>query len=644
MPLSCRLHWRIPLMLAGLLALATVYLVPALKTGYWAEDLCQSLVPRAQMVLDGASFGKVVVDAIRHTLLSGRFFPLSAALMPTAHYLCGDAWHYKAYILAGNLVDLLLFVGLVAQLTRRAGFAVFAGLVALGLIQFRVTLDPSLGFYGQMQILLASLLLCLISTQRWLERRSQSPGRGTGWLFAAVSFYLICCLLYEVSYTLVLLPLALIQRATGHWRRSMRLALPFLVVVGVCGLQSFLIRWLHPSDQYWHQTNIEPRRVLATLAGQISAGLPLSFFLCDPQDLYHVRGIPGFAQWLLTGPSSLLVLGSFALCLLSLPKRNASSESATQLPAPLALEGRWVLGLGTVLAVCPALMLSISPYHQTLIAPGVGWIPVLLQGYGVAWMLATGLWSMLQWPWLGGSAATWKRVGVALTVGVLVGWTYRANEEVVRCFTATPGSTRFRGAVADAGGGHHYQRELLELALQAGLLDEVPPGAVVAMTREYPFWYDATFSRYFFATHAGKPITPLAPSTAAAPPTERVYQLRESLSYREFGYVVLAERLPGGTGTTTGRRLFVRFPDRGDRDREPGFQVWTTGDLPQPIDPTALPLVRSGPGWVLYELEPRTVPAPGEAIEVVFAHQKPSAALARSAPDPGRTIPDRVRR
>jgi hypothetical protein len=44
-----------------------------------------------------------------------------------------------------------------------------------------------------------------------------------------------------------------------------------------------------------------------------------------------------------------------------------------------------------MLAFFPTLLISISPYHRAMLSPGVSWIPVLIQSYGVGLLLATGL-------------------------------------------------------------------------------------------------------------------------------------------------------------------------------------------------------------------------------------------------------------
>ena len=248
-----------------LLGLAVFFLSPALQTGYWAEDIYQSILPRASIVLDNRTLCDVVMGHVKQTLLMGRFFPLTAALIPTVHYVFHDVWQYKAFILAASILDLFLFYLLVHRLSGRRDYACFAACVTVGLIQYRITIDPSFGFFGQMQLLIAALFFSSLALQLHLEKRGQE----WGWLAASVILYLACALLYEVSYVLVLPHVCLISRAYAGTRRRLRASLPFLGVVAFCGFQTVLVRWLHPIDIYWHHTDFDP----VAIARDRSSGL-----------------------------------------------------------------------------------------------------------------------------------------------------------------------------------------------------------------------------------------------------------------------------------------------------------------------------------------------------------------------------------
>ena len=608
-----------------LLGLAATFLAPALQTGYWGEDLYQSIMPRGFVVLQGDGLGHTALAHVKHTMLDGRFFPLTPALITTVHYFFHDVRAYKAYIVAASILDIFLFYLLVARLSGRRDYACFAACVTIGLIQYRVAIDPSLGFFGQMQILIAGLFLSLLALQRSLE------GRGRGWLAMSVALYFACGLLYEVSYVLVLLPICLTFRAVPGRRRGFLTSLPFLGVVSFCGSQTALVRWLHPSQSYWHKPSFDPSAVATALAHQVSAGLPLSYFLADPLGLFPGQAHGALLRWLLDGRAALVALAAFGLACLCLRGRNAAREAD-----PVAVGWGWLACLGLILAVVPAVMISISPYHRSNISPGVGWIPALIQYYGVGLLLSAGLWIGVRSTFGGGPGASWKCVAAALLVAATVGITDRANREVVHCFNASPGSKRYRDLVARAGGTWHDQRRLLEAALDAGLLEEVPEHSAIQTTHEYPFWYDATYSRFFYAAYAGKAFDSVSTSTGPGPEGARAYRVRDILVAPDAGHVTLSRMAPGastanGLPPADGLRLFVRHPELLRPGAGGAFRVASGGPSDAgkafELDGRELPMIRSGRAWAIYSLEHLDRSFAPESLRVVFdpARSAPTA-------------------
>lgn len=628
---------RAALHLAWLIALASSVLGPVLGTGYWAEDLYQSMAPRASTVLNGGTYAGVILDHVIHTVRLGRFFPLTGMLIPAVHAAFGEVWQYKAFLVGATLLDLVLFYALVRVLTGRRDFAAFSSCLAVGLLQFRATIDPFIGNVGMVQILVALLFGSLLALQRHLDR----PGGGprSWWLLGSVSAFLACALFYEVSYVLVPLHLGLIARAGVGLRRLARTASPFLGVVGICGALSVLLRRLYPSEMYWHHTDFDPAAVLRAVAYQTSSALPLSYFLADPIDLFPSPTGGEMLRWLLDARALLVGSAALGLCLLC-----ARKPRRIDAPGPISrADRRWLAALGAVLAVFPSLLLAISPHHRATLAPGVGWIPVLIQIFGVALVGSVGLWAIVESPIGGGPRGRGKVLLASMLVASTVGITSRANQEVARCFLASPGSERFRDEVGVAGGGHHHHRLLLEAALRAGLLDGVPDHATVERTRDYPYWYDATYAPLFFASYAGKAVESPGPSSHPGPTPPDSYRIRDMHSWRGSGSVLLSRRASGDApgGEPAADRpllLYVRHPSipgDGPLDAFHLERSATEGADPESlIDGRDLPVLRSGPGWALLSMEPMGGAASADSIRVVFDRRR-DPALARSLPRPG---------
>jgi hypothetical protein len=286
----------------------------------------------------------------------------------------------------------------------------------------------------------------------------------------------------------------------------------------------------------------------------------------------------------------------------------------------------------------------MSPFHQTQFHFGVGWVPVLIECYGMGLVLATILWWAISLRAMGGSFARWKCVFVAAMVAVVTGVTYRANVEVATCLNAPWGTQHYREQSALHGGYSDQNRRLLESALGSGLMEAVPERSVVLLANEYAIWHTPLNSIYFFAAYASKVFITEVPSAqvpaskcqeiflgflgehSLTPRPGRAYRLRDVCLSRKSGYVVLWPADPGASGqcgeADDGEfRLFVRHPRLFQDAGSPAFRVV--------VDPRAgaekverpgkdLAVIRSGRDWGLYSLRSGTGSVDPQALRVIF--------------------------
>src|SRR5271166_6206216 len=183
-----RLNWR----LLGVLSLATLYLLPALKTGYWSEDCSHSvgIVGRLVLKCSDSLLSEALVN-MWGSIRLGRFFPLTPALITVVFYLIRDVVLYKTYLVAVTVLDIAVFYELVRRLSGNRDFACFAACLTIPLFQFRVFVDPLLAYYGQIQLVTACFFFSLLALQLYLK------GKGWGWLGLSAAAYLLCTLTYE---------------------------------------------------------------------------------------------------------------------------------------------------------------------------------------------------------------------------------------------------------------------------------------------------------------------------------------------------------------------------------------------------------------------------------------------------------------
>jgi hypothetical protein len=571
----------------------------------------------------------------------GRLFPLQFAEVYTWFYVVQTPVVHKAMVIACVLLDVTLFYFLVRRVGKNAAFAAFATCLVFPLFQFRTTFDPLLSFFGLLQVITAGLLASLLALQIYLDTNR------TRWMVLSVATYAATILMYEFSYPLFLLHLVLIGSCRRSWGARVRASLPFVVTGGLGILASAVLRWLYvgASDPLC-QINTDPLAFVATLARQTSSAFPLSYFLLNPAGLYpHPWNLAWMARFLATPGGVTVCAGVFAACLTCLRRLPArGDEPPAGRMIPLAL-------LGLLLGVLPAVLISISVRHQQMIRPGLGYLPVYLQYYGVGLLLAAGVWSLLSRTAPGGVRRRWSRVVTAGLVALTAGVTYRANATLVDRLETPLESPLINRVVADVWGCWNEHRRNLESALHAGLLDDVPDHALVYLANEYPAFHDRPHSRYFYAMHSGKviesiPLTaqcgegcwfrrkaslqPRSPATPSPP-----FLLRDVCLGKTAGYVVLSRLAASGPGAPPHPgiaqaggeiRLFVRHPKLFEGGPVPALvlsgaraaSAMGIGGTPVCRRGRELTMVRSGRDWAILSLRPEAEDVDPSSLTLAF--------------------------
>jgi hypothetical protein len=599
----------------GLAILAGLCLRPALGTGYYNEDIPHSLA-RGMFQVRGFSYAQGLawhLDVLRH---QGRFFPGTPLLFTGVHYLMPSVLAYKATLVVATVAVLLLFAGLVRRLTGEPDVGVLAGLATLSLVQFRMAPDAVLGYYLQMQVVLAGLFLSLLALLAYLE------GGRRRWLAASAACYGAITLTYEPTYLFLLMHLLLIARARRDWPGRLRAAWPLAAVVGLCALVSVVVRLNHDVDHYIHRLNADPWAFARAVGHQLTVAVPLSYLAGDPHEVFARPGRWALVREAFRDPGAVGVAAvAFALLVAAARRRGDA-------PAPGARPwAATTLALGTMLVVLPTLLTAPSPFHREQYAFGVGWIGTLIQVHGMGLVLATLAWRLAASARGGGAFATRKAVALALPMAMVLGVTFRANEHVAACLYAPPDSPDFRARGAWNRSAWDVYRRHLEAALRAGLLDDVPEGSLLLPERDYMLWHDPEYAADFYATYTGRTfrvatpwaLEPARPGASAlrrfaAEHPERVYRLRDVPLGPRSGYVVLSGPSPDAA------RLFVRAPHLDGRAARAGMVV-RSGGAPDAGPALALADLRalaSGAGWGLYALPDAAAGLAPESLRVAF--------------------------
>jgi hypothetical protein len=510
---------------ALLIIFSVALLKPALKTGYYAEDHEHSNI-RGILRTKGVTILDELKEYSGAVLAQGRFYPITPVLVRGLHYTTENAPRYKFVLLCGTIVELVLFFLLVRRWTSD-GFAGLTGLLFAGLYQFRLSPDPLLGYYLQMQVVAAGLFGSLLALELYLE------GRGRVWLVLSALAYTLILLTYENCVTFAAIHLAVLAWRCPSWRQRLRTALPFAFIATLWVGTTLLVRERRSLDLYVNHPSAEPVAYFTALLKQISSAIPFSYFLMDPHS--HFSDVPkglSALSWLLQIPSISMALGIWAAVVIFLGKHfrgNRASEQPTWWPITTCI--------GILLIVLPTVLVSASPFHQARLQWGSGWVSILIQMHGTALILATALWMLLSSKSWGAPFTVWKRFGVTSLVAVAIVLTQRVNADFLIkmnhqfvCFGSV------RANVGDA--------------LRRGLLEELPEHSVVLLTNEYPCWFDrnemypgSTSCSVFFLANVPQRLEPI---NAGAGPLELTqqphYRLTDICLDDQAGYVILSRQ------------------------------------------------------------------------------------------------------
>jgi hypothetical protein len=609
------------LIFAGLTVLC---LSPVLKTGYVSDDLTSSLTP-GMLKITGSSLGTILWNLNWGLLLHGRFFPLQNTEIYSVFCLIPNLMHYKIFTISMVVANVLLFFGFVWQISKSARFAGFTAALMLGLFQLRAFYDPILSFAGVQQLIFGTLLISLITLEHYVVTSRKR------WLASSVLAYLVILLTYEATYTFFLLHFLLVYRRRPSWKARLVLSMPFAGLAVACVLTTVASRALYLSASSEYQVSTNVPAFFTTFLWQTTAAFPLSYYLADPAWLFTER----LVQWRTlstffgSAASVLIFTGALAAAYRGLPGRPANAGS----PVPLPTRFLVLLGLGLI--VLPAVLVSVSIKYQKVIEPGKGYIPVYIESYGVALLLATTIWGIFSRLLARGRGLGWCRIVVACLIAAVTAGTYRANARVAQAIVTPPGFPGHNPATDVVLGCFHYHRLNLEAALRAGLVEDVPDGSIVYLAHEYPWWYERHHAPFFFAMHASKNLRtiplhdtffpgepPTKEAILAAPSPIPPFLVRDVCLSSNSGYVVLSDaadagpaRSPHDKGEAPRElRVFIRHPKlfaygstpalslRGNErgvEEEPGDAPREDTFVRQGRD---LAILKSGPDWALLSL------------------------------------------
>ena len=437
---------RLKSILWGTAAFALVcgILQPFFQTGFYHDDALNSLLD-SYIKTNGWTFWQFVFQNIGEWLhKNGRFYPFAQIFGYGGWYFFKDLALYRFTQMALVLVNILLFMRVLAELGATKNARLLIGLITLGLFQIRDYHDPIASYQALLQILfllgMGSILLLL---------RFKATGKSV-FLVSSVGLYALSLLTYETI--LSFFPILIFFSLRGDKVRGKKALISFGLLLIAFFTMTFWIRTHFPLGYEGTRIGISARFLTAFLF-QMSATVPLS---------YAIFGRSGFFK-----PDHLLYSSLFSWTQLFIFAASAwiifgLIRKSEKIPAQIS---RVAMLFAGALIVFPSILVALSSKYQGEInRPGIGYLPVYLSYFGMATLL--GLWIVNK------VKAVWQSIIVSLICALVMTITVGANTIAVEKMNQV----------------WRYPRELVEGAARAGLFKGLPEQALLLHGTRYHPW------------------------------------------------------------------------------------------------------------------------------------------------------------
>ncbi len=345
------------------------------RSGYYWDDAVNSTAYLAEKK-DSIPTFRHVLDFMKEYLKLGRINVLSFYYY--FFFYIENVSVYKALIILSILADQLVFRLTLTEFGVPKNRARLGMLLVPLMLQTRAYQDPVSGFYSLMQVLTAEMLLCAFFLSRWLR-----SGRGRELALSLVCFTL-GLLTYEVCFPFIAMIFLLILVRRRSFRKAVRDSLPFAVPVVLALAAVVFVRAKYVTKTAYAGVafSMDPLRILRAGLTQISAGLPLSFYSAGYQAavLDNVHPAASFMNYSLGSFLGAVCLSDLMLLLAAffVLRRISAEENNTSAP-----EFGSLAVLGFSFALLPAVTVAMSSRYQGQLMPGLGYLPVYMQYYGI---------------------------------------------------------------------------------------------------------------------------------------------------------------------------------------------------------------------------------------------------------------------
>jgi hypothetical protein len=446
---------------AAVLACGGFLLAPILQIGFVNDDTINSTLNGWLGFEHKSLWFAFQLGVASWIKAQGRFFPVAFAYSDIFWHIFPYERTEKLFQLTAVLINIATFYLLVREISKSRRTALVCIFVVLTTLQIRAFYDGIIGFLMLMPIVLESILLSSYLFVCSL-RRNDFRFAIAGAIVSTVGL-----LTYEVTYGLLFLPMYLAwrfsPRAAVRWRTLILIAAP---LAALTLLDITLRATAHVAATSPYGIAAHPREYAVTLMRQLLGAVPLSYVIFHPSPttpaLDVFIGMISPRQWLLGAVA--------ALCAFTALRRIDRSSDSHRAAGTVDL---LVYGFG--LWIIPAAIIALSPRWQAELQPGLAYIPVYIEYFGIASIAGSAISLWLTYISLNRTASIAAAITFAIAVGFGLAMTASSNAYSLSSLLPV----------------YTYTRLNIERALRAGLFDPLPPGATVVLDGSYLFTYES---------------------------------------------------------------------------------------------------------------------------------------------------------
>ncbi len=459
----------------ALIFFVTFYLLwPLLSSGYVSDDSYNSQIIGTLIQNKETLYHHVFSEIGTWLKYSGRFLLGWLYIHPIYYYVNNITYIKIINILVITLGNFFFFLFTKNQ-TKSNKLALLSSLVITCFFQIRAWHDPIIAF----TFLIPTIFLLSISSIYFFTEDLKSPSYFKYYL--AIFLYSIAVFFYEIAYIFCWIFLLLAFERFKSFRASMKKSFPFFMPVFIALFFSFSIRIFSKHFDFSRMTypgvsiNLEPIFFLKSFFIQIVASLPLSYFYFSQHEPLSLMSNYDY-----------IFFGSFFLLVSALIFFTSKEFARFKLKY-------WMLS-GLILIFLPAIIVAFSGHQKELIDVGFGfgYIPVYIQYFGLCILLMSLMFFCLP------KRSNFFAAFLSIIFSALI--TYISVQNFLLNRSVILKSNQF----------YLYPRNLLNSALDAGLLNEISSDDYLLRTMrfpsDHPWFFSSILKKQIFVCDIGKSV------------------------------------------------------------------------------------------------------------------------------------------